>query len=162
MRRFISLLIVLAAGAGFLAWWFSPGQVVKRRTRDLMEVLTLNVATPTGTRNFGTFKLEQLLAPKIEFSVPSMADLNGSHDRADVTSGFSILCSNAKETKFKVKDLHSVTVNGNKATVNASLEILVDLKSAQAVDETGESILHWTKTEDGWRLDGADWMPAKK
>jgi len=88
MRRLVLLAAVLAASAGFLAWWFSPGQIVKRRTRHVLDLLTLDAGTPATNRMLGTFSLGRLLDDPVALDLPSASEANGSFSRQDLEAGF--------------------------------------------------------------------------
>lgn len=157
MRRLLLLLAVLLAFAGFCVWWFSPTQVVKRRSGDLCRILTLDEGTPPTSRNVGAFQLDRLLQPQLELEIPALPEANGSFQRNEVTSAFSWLCSNAKETKIKLGDIESITLNGDHAEVRAKVEALLNVSSAQPINGPGDAIFTWKKAEDGWRLEKVSW-----
>lgn len=113
MKRLISLIVVLLVLAGFCVWWFSPTQVVKRRSRDLLQILTLDAGAAPASRTISSLQLDRLLKPNVEFDFPSLPEANGTHDRIEISSAFSWLCSNAKETRMKLGVIESVTLNGD-------------------------------------------------
>ncbi len=157
MKRLIPFFIVLLAFTGFCVWWFSPTQVVKRRSRDLCQILTLEEGTPATSRNIGAFQLDRLLQPQLQLEIPSLPEANGSFERNEVGSAFSWLCSNAKETRMKFGEIESVTVNGDHAEVRAKVDALLNISIAQPVDGPGDAIFTWKKAEDGWRLEKLSW-----
>ncbi len=157
MKRLIPIFIVLVLFAGFCVWWFSPIQVVKRRSRDLCRILTLEEGTPATSRNIGAFQLDRLLQPQVELEIPALTEANGSFERAQISSSFSWLCSNAKETKAKLGEIESVTVNGDHAEVRAKVDALLNISIAQPVNGHGDAIFTWKKTDDGWRLEKLSW-----
>lgn len=160
MRRPLSILALLLALIGFCVWWFSPTQVLKRRTKDLLGILSLDAGTPPASRTIGSFQLDRLLQPTVEFQVPAITDANGSFDRVEISSAFTWLCNNAKETRFKIEDLQSITINGDHATVVARLEARILLSQSQPVDGPGNATLLWKKADDGWRLERVSWQEA--
>ncbi len=157
MKRLIPFFIVLVLFAGFCVWWFSPIQVVKRRSRDLCQILTLEEGTPASSRNIGAFQLDRLLQPQIELEIPALPEANGSFERNQISSAFSWLCSNAKETKIKLGEIESVTVNGDHAEVRAKVDALLNISIAQPLDGPGDAIFTWKKADDGWRLEKISW-----
>lgn len=157
MKRLIPIFIALVLFAGFCVWWFSPTQVVKRRSRDLCHILTLEEGTPATSRNIGAFQLDRLLQPQVELEIPALSEANGSFERAQISSAFSWLCSNAKETKAKLGEIESVTVNGDHAEVRAKVDALLNVSIAQPLNGPGDAIFTWKKTDDGWRLEKLSW-----
>lgn len=161
MRRLLVPLVALLVVGGFLVWWFSPTQVVTRRTKDLLEVLTLEDGTAPMSRIQGSLKLDRLLGKKVEISVPAVEDANGNFDKTEVGSAYNWLCTGAKETRLKLEGIDSIVIEGDKATVVTSLDALVDMKGFRPIDGPGEATFVWRKTEDGWLLEKAAWQSAK-
>ena len=157
MKRLLPVIVFLVLSAGFCVWWFSPTQVVKRHSRDLCRILTLEDGTPPASRNVGAFQLDRLLQPQLELEIPSLPEASGSFDRNEITSAFSWLCSNATETKIKLGEIESVTVNGDHAEVRAKVDALIRASSSQPVNGPGDALFTWKKTEDGWRLEKLSW-----
>jgi hypothetical protein len=162
MKRLALLLVALLAFTGFCVWWFSPTQVVKRRSRDLCQILTLEEGTPSTSRNIGAFQLDRLLQPQVELQIPALSEANGSFERAQISSAFSWLCSNAKETRMKLGEIESITVNGDHAEVRAKVDALLNVSIAQPINGPGDAIFTWKKAEDGWRLEKVSWSESTR
>ena len=160
MKRPATILALLLILIGFGIWWFSPTQVVKRRTHDLCKVLTLDAGTPPAGRTLGAFKLDRLLQPNVELDIPSIPDASGTLERSDIDSSFKWLCANAKETRFKIIRIDSIFIDRDLANVRARLEAHVLLSGTQLVDSPGDASFTWRKTEDGWRLEKASWSES--
>ncbi|MES2923631.1 MAG: hypothetical protein V4819_18895 [Verrucomicrobiota bacterium] len=157
MKRLAISLVVLALLAGFAFWWFSDTQVLKRRTQSLLTTLTLDSGTGKVGRQMGSYSLNKLLASEVALDTPSIKEANGSFQRDELESIFSWLCNQAKETRFELQDLRSVTVNGDKAKVDLTLIGLVVLPSYRPADGTYDVTFDWQKEKDGWRLNHATW-----
>jgi len=160
MRR---LLYPAAAGvllAGFLFWWFSPGQVLKRRTLVLFEKLTLDMTARPSSRQLGVYSLNALLAPEVTLENPAIDEANGSFDRTEIESAFSWLCQHAKQTRFELRDLESIAVSGDTGTVSCTLEALVELPAYRPADGIYQANFQWRRGDDGWRLESARWSDA--
>lgn len=157
MKRLIAIVGLILVLAGFCLWWFSPTQVVARRTRDLCKVLTLEPDSRPAGRTLGSFKLDSLLQPSVELDIPSIADASGTMERSEIGSTYTWLCNNAKETRIKIDHIDSILVDGTLANVRARLEARVVLSGSQLVDSPGDASFTWRKTEDGWRLEKASW-----
>ncbi|BCU77507.1 hypothetical protein [Luteolibacter sp. LG18] len=155
-------LVLLLALTGGLFWWFSPEQVVKRRTKELLGVFTLAPGTSKANRELGALKLTGLIGPRLEVDVPEAPDASGSFGRADVESGFHALCGMAKETRFSIQKFNSITLTNDQATVSATLDALVDLNSYRPADGPGEATFVWNKTKDGWQVTTIVWRENKR
>jgi hypothetical protein len=157
MKRLTLIVAVLILLAGFLVWWFSPTQVVARRTRELCQVLTLEADSRAAGRSLGSFKLDGLLQPNVELDIPSIADANGTLARSEIGSTFTWLCNNAKETRFKIERIDAIFVDRDLANVRARIEARVLLSGTQVIDSPGDASFTWRKAEDGWRLEKVSW-----
>ena len=158
MKRLIISLAILALLGGFATWWFSDTQVLKRRTQSLLTTLTLDSGTGKVGRQMGTYSLNALLAGEVALDTPTIKEANGTIQRDELESLFSWLCNQAKETRFELLDLRSVTVNGDKATVNLTLIGLVVLPNYRPADGKYDVTFDWQKEKDGWRLTRASWQ----
>ncbi len=157
MKRLVISLIVIAILGGFGAWWFSDTQVLKRRTQSLLITLTLDSGTGKVGRQMGAYSLNALLASEVALDTPTIKEANGTFQRDELEAIFSWLCNQAKETRFVLLDLRSVTVNGDKATVDLTLSGLVVLPNYRPADGKYDVTFDWQKDQDGWRLNHATW-----
>ena len=160
MKRLRLPLLLLALLGGFLFWWFSPGQIVKRRTGSLLSTLTLESGSGVSGRQLGTYSLNALLASEVKLDTPTITEANGTFEREELESAFSWLCNQAKQTRFELKDFKSVEVDGDTAVVVVLLEALVELPTYRPADGRYDATFDWRREEDGWRLTRARWDVA--
>ena len=158
-RSVISALIVALIGA-FAFWWFSPVQVVKRRSLTLLRTLTLEPGSNSPSRQMGTYSLNALLANDVELENPTIKEANGSFERPELESVFSWLCSTAKQTRFELNRFRSITINGDHAKVDMSLTGFVELPTYRPADGKFDATFDWVKEKDGWRITRASWKEA--
>jgi hypothetical protein len=160
MKRPAIIVAVLAVLAGLGIWWFSDTQVLKRRTQSLLTTLTLDSGSSKVSRQMGSYSLNNLLAEEVQLDTPTIKEANGSFARSELESAYSWLCNQCKQTRFELQDFHSVTINGDKATVNLTLFGLVELPQYRPADGNYDVTFYWQKGEDGWRLNRATWTQA--
>jgi hypothetical protein len=162
MKRFGILLCVLALLGAFAFWWFSPVQVVKRRTATLLRTLTLESGSGKGTRQMGVYSLNALLASEVELESPSIQEANGTFERAEMESAFSWLCEQARKTRFELGECRSVKVSDDHAVVVLTLDALVELPNYKPADGSYIATFRWQHDEkEGWRLSRASWLEEK-
>jgi hypothetical protein len=161
MKKAAFAVLIAALVAAFAFWWFSPTQVLKRRTRDLLKALTIESATGQAGRQLGVYSLTPLLASEVELESESNQEANGRFDRAELESVYASLCQHAKQTHFKIEKFDRVAVSGGQAEVELTLQALVELQNIRPVDGRHEARLHWMKDKDGWRLVRAFWRESK-
>lgn len=157
MKRLVIFAVGMVAAVAFCIWWFSPVQVLKRRTESLLTTLTLDSGTGKAGRQMAAYSLNSLLASQVELENPEIEEANGSFERAELESVFSWLCNQARQTRFEAGKFHSVSVNGDAAKVKLSLTGLVEMPTYRPADGTYEVAFDWQKEEDGWRLHRAVW-----
>ena len=161
MRRIAIPLIILALLGGLGIWWFQPTQVLKRRTGKLLHTLTLPADETHTNRRMGIYALNGLLSPQVEFDAPpSLDQANGIFERSEVESSFSWLCDQAKQTRFNLRKIHSITVNGDQADVAFLIDALVELPNDRLADGHYECSFHWQLETDTWHLTRAKWVEA--
>jgi hypothetical protein len=152
-------LLVLAA---FLFWWFSPTQVLKRRTLSLLETLTMDAGTGKSTRQLGAYSLNALLAREVELSTPTIDQANGTFERSELESAFSWLCQQAKHTSFELDEFRTVNISGERGEVVFSLDALVELPTYRPVDGRFAVTFRWQREEETWRLASAEWLDERR
>ncbi len=157
MKRILIPLVSAVILAAFFGWWLSPGEVVKRRTKSLMNTLTIGEGSGAATRHAGNFSLERLIAERLALETPVYEEASGEYDRTQITSGFSAMAGQAKFTKFRVEEFHSITFAGEEALVSATVEAVVALQEYRPLDGLYEVEFVWTHGDDGWRLSRMKW-----
>ena len=143
--------------ACFLLWWFSPGQVLKRRVLVLFETVTLDKAAALSSRQMGVYSLNALLAPNVTIENQTIDEANGSFERSEIESTFSWLCQHAKQTRFELKNLEAVTISGDIGEVSCTVEALVELPAHRPADGIYHARFRWRRGDDGWRLESVLW-----
>ena len=157
MKRIGLPIVIVAILGAFLFWWFSPVQVVKRRTHTLLETLTMESVSGRASRQTGVYSLNALLAPEVELVTPTIPEANGTFEREEMESAYSWLAQQARQTRFQLLDIHSIVVDRNQADVSFSLEALVELPNSRPADGHYEVIFRWVRDENTWRLSKAEW-----
>ena len=153
----IALVAALAVLVPLGMWWFSPEQAVMRRTKHLMEILTLSGVPGTPMRQAKVYSMNALLAPEVELVVPDVPDANGSFDKEEMEAAFSWICQNAKRSRFDVVAFRDVDVVGDTATVRFLTEGYMELSTGRPADGRYEVTIVWKKGGDGWRYDKIAW-----
>ena len=150
-------LIILAAAAVILIplgmWWFSPEQIIIRRTKHLMEVLTIGESTGRPFRQAKVFSMNAMLAPEISISISEISDANGTFDKQEVESAFSWICQNAKRSEMSIIDFGDITITDDEAEVEVMVDALFELPAGHSVSGNYVMTVDWVKTGDGWRFE---------
>ena len=145
MKRLAIPLAVAGLLAVFGVWWFSPTQVLKRRTKSLLTTLTLDGGSGKVGRQMAVYSLNALLAAQVGLDNPTIKEANGTFERAELESAFSWLCEQAKQTRFKLGKFQSVTVTGDTSQVTLTLSGLVELPTYRPADGNFDVTFDWRK-----------------
>ncbi|RYD31048.1 MAG: hypothetical protein EOP87_15475 [Verrucomicrobiaceae bacterium] len=160
MKRPAILLFVIFILTGLGVWWFSPGQVLKRKTLSLLSTLTMESGVGTVSRQTGAYSLNAILAQEVELDTPTIKEANGTFERSELESAYSWLSSQAKQTRFEARDFRNIKVNGKEATVELRLTGLVELPNYRPADGDYDVVFLWRQEKDGWRLYKATWTES--
>ena len=160
MKRIGLPVFIFALLGAFLFWWFSPVQVIKRKTKTLLETLTLQASTGTASRQMGGYALNALLASEVELQSSSIREANGTFERSEMESAYSWLCGQAKHTEFDLISFRSVEIDDKTANVNFTLNAVVELPAYRPADGEYEVHFRWQREDDGWKLASAHWTEA--
>jgi hypothetical protein len=158
MKRLLVPTLTVLMLTALAIWWFSPAQVLKRRTHSLLETLTLDSGSGRASRQMGVYSLNALLASEVELDTPTIDQANGTFERPQIESAFSWLCQQAKQTRFDLQRFHSVEVNGDRGVVVFSLDALVELPTYRPADGSYRVTYEWRREDDAWRLFRATWL----
>lgn len=162
MKRLLAPAAMAVLLTGFLLWWFSPGQVLKRRTLSLLETMTMDSSTGRSSRQLGVYSLNALLASEVELETPSISQANGTFEREDLESAFTWLCQQANQTSFEHERFDSVSVAGDTGEVVFLVDALVELPAYRPADGTYQVRFRWRRGDDGWRLERAEWIESAR
>jgi hypothetical protein len=138
-------------------WWYSPNQVLKRRTVVLLETLNMESGTGKASRQMGLYTISAMLAPDVVLESPSIEQANGEFPRQELESAFSALCEHSKECRFEKPEFESVSASGADADVVFTVRAMVELGGSRPVDGIYRVKLHWRNPEGNWLLTRAQW-----
>lgn len=152
--RLIIALVLLIAIAGYAAWWFSPTQVVTRKTHQLLETISLEAGSGLAPRQMRSMTLEKLLAKQVQLAVATEEDLDGKHSRSDLLSMYSALCNSTKVSEFKVVTIDTLDASAGRAEVKLLISAHVEMTGdGKPFDGNYPTRLVWQKSaDDGWQL----------
>ena len=151
-----SIIVVLSA-----AWWFSPEQVIKRRSISLFEVLTIDLGKPPTTRALAVYSLHPFLAAEVEVYTPTPEEANGTFAREELESAFSSICQHALQCRFSKPVFEHVKIDGKRASLEMTLQTKVEFPEMRIADGPFRVKLEWLRGEKDWLLERAAGEPVK-
>ena len=143
------------------AWWFSPEQVIKRRSISLFEILTIDLSKPPTTRALAVYSLHPYLATEVEVSTPTPEEANGTFAREELESAFSSICQHALQCRFSEPVFEQVSIDGKRASVELNLQANVEFPGLRIADGPFRVKLDWLRGEKDWLLERAAGEPVK-
>ncbi len=153
----ISVCALLLVLIPFSMWWFSEERTIKRRSDHLMDVLTISADTKGIFRQAKVFSINGVIAQQIEIESATIAKANGSFQKDQIESAFSWICRNAKESEFEITEFNKIEIEGNRATVSATVKGFMEINSDRVVDGFSDVTLHWEKIDGAWMLTKMIW-----
>jgi hypothetical protein len=158
-KTFITIIagVLLLLLIPFCMWWFSDERAVKRRSDHLMDVLTISAETGGVMRYAKALSINGVLAPQFDIESPTIKEANGSFPKHQIESAYSWICSNSKESEFEITEFRDVKIEGERATVIATVEGFIDIKGNRPVDGTSDVTLYWQKSDGDWLLAKVIW-----
>ena len=157
MKKLIIVVVAAVILIPLGMWWFSPEQVIKRRTEHLMDVLTMSDGSGGPMRQAKVFSMNGMLAPDVTLTIPEIADANGTFEKQEMESAFSWICQNAKKSDFRITEFREIEINGDSAKVRFIAEGFLELPMGRPADGSFDVTIHWKKGGDGWRYDAVTW-----
>ena len=151
VKRLIVGVLIIAAMVGFALWWYSPRQVILRRTRSLLDTVSIDASSGRAARGLQASGIDGFLAPKLVLDVPD-EEATGSWSRYDVEAGFRYVAVRSDFTRFRLDTIESLEITDDHATLRGWIdsEVQIDKKtrlSGRYLTEFG-----WTKGDDRWRI----------
>lgn len=141
----------------FGIWWFSEERAVKRRSDHLMDVMTIDAESRGVFRQLKAYSLGGVLADQIDFESATVEKVNGSYPKDQIESAFSWICQNSKESIFEITEFREVKIEGDRATVRATVEGFIEVKGDRPVDGSSDVTLFWVKSNGSWVLTKMIW-----
>lgn len=161
MKRYAPPIIIIALLAAFGFWWFSPVQVLKRRTEKLLQTLNLQSGTGKAMRQMNVYSLSSILADEVELKSSSITEANGVFPRSEMESAYSWLCEQANQCRFELVKFESIKSDGNSGDVTFLVKALVELPERRPADGVYQVTFHWQHDDAGWLLERAEWQEEK-
>lgn len=157
MKKPLFLAAAFVLLAGLAVWWYSPSQVLKRRTVVLLEAMTLEPGTTKASRQMGLYTVSALLADQVTLVSSTSEHANGDFPKQEVESAYSWFCERVAESRFSNSAFESVTVTGADAEVVMTVDAMVDLGGSRPIDGPCRVSLRWHNPDGHWLLTRAEW-----
>ncbi len=159
MNRLLTGIAVVILLCGFLFWWFHPQQALKRRTKGLMNTLTLVDGAGAASRNLKLGPLSRAITDDVEISGAGDRRAEGTFRRESIEAGFAWLSRNARSTSFQIRRFESISISGDTGVVTATVDAMVILPRETPLDGEYSMTLTWRNNSESWQLTGAKWQP---
>lgn len=152
MKKRVIIAVVSVIAVMIAAWWFSPKQIIKRRSIALFDVLTIDPSKAPATRALAVYSLHPYLANEMEIATSAHEEANGTFAREELESAFSSICQHAKQCRFSELVVDRVSIDGRRASVDLNLQVNVEFTGLSIADGQFRVSLEWLRAENDWVL----------
>ena len=155
-KSWIIIATVIAIIVGFLMWWFSDTQVLKRRTQELTELFSFEADGSKVTRINKNRLLGEILDK--DFScIIQLESYRGEHHAGELVEGHIYLGQVCETSSVDMADFEITSIDDNEATIVAHFSIYLAMKKGgRNYAEESPVTLTWEKSPEGlWLLNGA-------
>lgn len=156
MKKVWIISAVLLIVTGWLWWWLQPEQVIKRRTRSLVELVDLGRVSGVGVMD--VHAIGRLIADSMQVEAEFVADQPVPVSPTEVEMAYRWLGDNATHSEFDLIEMGEVKLEERKATLVTRIRGRLDLEDRRLVEGEYQVVFVWRQTEDGaWRLARMSW-----
>lgn len=152
MKKTAIILVVALVLVAALFWWFSPAQMLKRRTASLIELMNLSGAGEARVMEVNA--LSGLLAEDVVMELSFRTGLDPVVQRDDIVSGYVMLSRRVRKSRFELLRYESIRIDGDAADVEFTMKGLVELPEIRILDGEYRMVFHWLQQDGDWRLSG--------
>ena len=146
--------VAFALVIGFLVWWFSDAQVIKRKTHALVEAFTIYADDGKASHVSKNQTLAELLDAKFTCTIHLDA-YDAEHRRDELISAHLYLGQVCETSQVKVTHMEITSLTDDTATVVGKFSISVREKNGGSHAESSPARLEWGKSGNGqWKLTG--------
>lgn len=160
----IAVPVVVLVLAGFAFWWFSPTQVLKRRTAGFIDTARVPVSMSDLGRSARGRHLADYLAPRIEVESPENLahEVGRTFTRDEAAALYSGVARYCREVSITKLGFVSVGFKDDKARVAFTADAIVELPNRRPVDGLVSVESRWRKVDGDWLLEAFEWTESAR
>ncbi|MBK1826180.1 hypothetical protein [Haloferula rosea] len=164
MKRILMVLLAVVVAGAFVAWWFSPTQVLQRRVGSLLDTASVPPGMSDPGRKARGAHLAKYLARQVALDPPESFDapVTRSVARDTASALYSGAASYCKEITFADLSFDEVLHDGDTATVSFRVDAIVDLPTRRPVDGILNVTSDWEKVDGTWLLTNIRWTESQR
>lgn len=160
MKKTGIALLALVVLCGFFAWWFSPSQVVRRKTETLLDLISFEKGQGVVGRQTRVYSMSGLLATEVELVSDSHPGVDGMREKGEIESGYAWMAEHVVQSSFDRVEFRKVEVRKPVAEVELTVDGEVELPGSRPLDGRHEVFLLWMHDGTSWRLGHVRWKRA--
>jgi hypothetical protein len=161
-RVAIPAIVLILAGLAF--WWFSPTQVLKRRTASFIDTARVPVSMSDLGRSARGRHLADYFAPSIEVESPENLahEVGRTFTRDEAAALYSGVARYCREVSITDLEFVSVGSKNDEARVVFTADTIVDLPNRRPVDGLVTVESRWRKVDGDWLLEAFEWTESAR
>ena len=150
MKRKLLIIGVLLVVMGYLYWRTQPEQVIKRRSKSLIEMAD---QVSEGAGLFDIKRLEGLIGHQLKYQVDAYSSQRASANQAEVLSAYQWMGDNTKKSEFKIEEITGLSIEGNDARLKCRVVGILEMNDIRMMEGLHLVEFGWCRDSKGhWRL----------
>ena len=140
---------------GFMGWWYSPTQVMKRRCDSFFNVISFSEKQEPTAKQVQALKLADFLDRDITISGPQISEeIESPISRGELQAVFSAIAEASSFIAITEREYEFIGVDGDEAT--AQVMVTVEIGHPEAASRFNGShrmMLNWHRVKKVWVID---------
>lgn len=150
MKRKLLIVGVLLVVISYLYWRSQPEQVIKRRSKALIEMAD---QASEGAGLFDIKRLEGLIGQQLKYQVDAVSSRSASTSQAEVLSAYQWMGDNTRKSEFKIEEITGLSIEGNDARLKCRVVGILEMNDIRMMEGLHLVEFGWRKDSRGdWRL----------
>ncbi|MGB0775920.1 MAG: DUF4440 domain-containing protein, partial [Akkermansiaceae bacterium] len=148
-KPLIILAAILVVAVSFSIWWYSPTQVVKRKSQALIQTLTIHSDDGKTERASKNQTFSSLIGSPFTAEV-STAMLSRKMGASEATESHLVLTQVCSSSSLEISNME-IETSGDSITVTGAAKVHVSIKDGGSHSESGKATLIWKQQDNEWK-----------
>lgn len=144
---------------GFLGWWYSPTQILKRRCDSFFNVISFSEKQKSAARQVQALKLADFLDRDVALSGQEISEeIESPVSRGEMQAIFSAVSGACTFIAITQRQYEFIGIAGDEATVQVTVHLAIGhAEGARRFNGTQRLMLSWHRAKNVWALSKVAW-----
>lgn len=144
---------------GFLGWWYSPTQILKRRCDSFFNVISFSEKQKSAARQVQVLKLADFLDRNVAISGQGISEeIENPLSRGEMQAIFSAASGACTFIAITQRRYEFIGIAGDEATVQVMVHVDIGhAEGAGRFNGTQRMMLSWHRAKNVWALSKVAW-----